>query len=124
MSNGMGNPNLEGSAIMITVDPVTFSKRFRDAREAAQLTQRQLADACEISDRTVSAWETGKAEGILAEHLFCVADKLGVDARWLATGQQKPPVVTSALAEIVRGLEHLPVDQQEAVRSLVRSLKR
>ena len=124
MSNGMGNPNLDGRATVIRVDPVTFAKRLKDARSAAKLTQQQLADACGISDRTVSAWETGTAQGVLADHLFCVADRLGVDARWLATGEAKAPAVTSALAEIVRGLEHLPVEQQEAVRSLVRSLNR
>jgi len=109
---------------VITVCPVSFAKRFKEARLAAGLTQRQLADACGISDRTVSAWETGVAEGIIAEHLFCVADKLGVNARWLATGEAEPSTVTPAVAELMRGIESLPPEQQAAVKALVQSLRR
>jgi len=124
MSNTMGPLNLLEGRTVITVCPVSFGKRFKEARLAAGLTQRQLADSCGISDRTVSAWETGVAEGIIAEHLFCVADKLGVDARWLATGERTPSAVTAELSELLRGIESLPPDQQGAVKALVQSLRR
>ena len=104
--------------------PVNFAKRFRAARLAAGLTQEQLAQHCGISNRTVSAWETGLAEGILAENLFCAADKMGVDPRWLATGQGKVPPIPEALSEISNDLESLTAEQQEAIRSLIASLKR
>ena len=124
MSNTMGNANLREGLTVITVCPVSFAKRFREARAAAGLTQRQLADACNISDRTVSAWETGVAEGIIAEHLFCVADKLGVNARWLATGELDPGSATPEVAELLRGIESLPPDQQAVVKALIQSLRR
>lgn len=54
--------------LMLTVNPMTFAKRLKDSRLAAGMTQRQLADKCGISDRTVSAWETGLAEGILESY--------------------------------------------------------
>lgn len=40
-----------------------------------------------MTKQSVSAWGTGRAEGMLAENLFYVADKLGVEPRWLATGE-------------------------------------
>ena len=121
-SNALGAEGMCGDRVMITVNPVTFAKRLREARLAAQLTQQQLADACGISDRTVSAWETGLAEGILAANLFSVADYMHVDPRWLATGEG--PSAPQPSNQIARDLEQLPPEQQEAVRNLIKSLNR
>jgi transcriptional regulator with XRE-family HTH domain len=124
MSNVLEVAVLDRGAVMITIDGMTFAKRVKEAREAARLTQAQLAEGCGISDRTVSAWENGVAEGIRGDTLFCIADKMRVDPRWLVTGAGEAPGMTTALDEIVRGLEDLPVEQQEAVRALILSLKR
>lgn len=108
---------MQTAELMLTVNPMTFAKRLKDSRLAAGMTQRQLADKCGISDRTVSARETGLAEGILAEHLFAVADAMKVDPRWLATGRG---AMTPSIAE---ALGQLPAHQVEAVQGLIRSLK-
>lgn len=115
---------MERGLTLNTMDAVSFAKRLREAREAAGLTQQQLADACGISNRTISALERGLADGMLADNLFSVADKLHVDPRWLATGETYASSVPTSLAEILRGLESLPAEQQEAVRALVKSLRR
>jgi transcriptional regulator with XRE-family HTH domain len=112
---------IEGNPVMVKMDPVTFSKRLRESRLAADLTQLQVAEACGLTKGAVSAWEKGVTDGILAENLFCVADVLGVDPRWLATGQASTAAVG---ADLAKGLADLPADQQEAVRALIRSLKR
>jgi len=124
LSNPLEFSGLVQRGVVVRMDPVTFAKRLKAARLAAGLTQDQLAQGCGISNRTVSAWETGLAEGILAENLFCVADKMNVDPRWLATGHGKIPPIPEALTEIVHDLEALTAEQQEAIRSLVHSLKR
>ena len=99
---------------MVKIDPVTFAKRLHEARAKAGMTQQQLADACGLTKGAVSAWENGVTDSILAENLFCVADALHVDPRWLATGEQSDSASLSALAP-----EH-----QAAVRALIESLKR
>ena len=104
----------EGKAVMVKMDPVSFAKRLQEARAKSGLTQQQLADACGLTKGAVSAWENGVTDSVLAENLFCVADALHVDPRWLATGQES---VTASLAA-------LPPEQQDAVRALIRSLKR
>lgn len=124
MSNGLDAEPMDRMTVMLEIDPVTLSKRIREAREAAGLTQQQLADACGITDGTVSAWENGKAKGILADNLFAAADKMGVDPRWLATGIGTAPPARDSVREITQTLESLPEDQQEAVRRLIKSLKR
>ena len=111
---------MDGTICTLTMDPMSFGKRLRDARSAAGLTQQQLGDACGVTDGAVSAWENGVTAGIIAETLFSVADALRVDPRWLATGEGS----ASSLSDVARSLGELPVEQQEAFRALIRSLKR
>lgn len=99
---------------MVKLDPVTFSKRLQEARARSGLTQQQLADACELTKGAVSAWENGVTDSILAENLFCVADALHVDPRWLATGREPESVE----------LDALPPETRAAVRALIQTMKR
>jgi transcriptional regulator with XRE-family HTH domain len=110
----------EGNPVMVKMDPVSFAKRLRESRQRAELTQLQVADACGLTKGAVSAWEQGVTDSILAENLFCVADVLRVDPRWLATGQESAAAVG---ADLAKGLAELPPEQQDAVRALIRSLK-
>ena len=41
------------------MDQVRIGKFIAETRKAQGFTQRQLADALSISDKTVSKWETG-----------------------------------------------------------------
>lgn len=109
---------------MVILDGMSFAERLKEARTRAQVTQQDIADACGITTAAISKWENGKTEDVFADHIFCVADFLRVDPRWLATGRGPTPRPRTALDEIVAGLEHLPAEQQEAVRALVQSLKR
>lgn len=120
MSNPMDSSVLEFEPLTLTMDPVDFSERFRWARDRAEVTQQQIADRCGISNRTISAWENGKADGILAENLFCVADFLRVNPRWLATGRGSSDP-ESALG---KDFAELPAERQEVVRSLISTLKK
>lgn len=104
--------------MIVKMDPVTFSTRLQEARAKAGITQQQLADACGLTKGAVSAWENGVTDGILAENLFCVADALHVDPRWLAVGEQ------STSGDLAASFAELPPDQQAAVRALLQSMKR
>ena len=42
------------------MDQVRIGKFIAESRRSKGLTQRQLADALAISDKTVSKWETGR----------------------------------------------------------------
>ena len=108
----------ERSAVMVKLGPVTFAKRLQEARARAGITQQQLADACGLTKGAVSAWENAVTDGILAENLFCVADALHVDARWLAIGEASPS------GDLAAALLALPADQQAAVRAIIESMKR
>lgn len=120
-SNALEPRNLETLGLTVTMDAVTFAKRLKEARLAAGLTQEQLAQACGVTNRAVSAWEKGRASDILAENLFAAADKLKVDPRWLATGHEDQAKAAVGIAKEIRELDP---EQLEAIRSLVHSMKR
>lgn len=44
------------------MDQVKIGKFIAEERKSQSLTQRQLADALSISDKTVSKWETGVSQ--------------------------------------------------------------
>lgn len=44
------------------MDQIKIGHFIADTRKAKNLTQRQLADALAISDKTVSKWETGVSQ--------------------------------------------------------------
>jgi transcriptional regulator with XRE-family HTH domain len=99
---------------------MTFAKRFRESRLKAGLTQEELAHAIGVTNRTVSAWETGRAADVLAENLFAAADKMGVDPRWLATGVND---TSKKVTDITQNLGSLSPEKLETLRALLRSLK-
>lgn len=65
----------------------TIGERIRHARNAAGLTQEQLAVACGCTQRgTVSNWETDKQRPPV-ETFVPMAKALNVRAGWLAFGE-------------------------------------
>lgn len=96
------------------VDGSTFSERLADAMREAGITAAALSAATGASQSAVSQWLSSKIKSLSGEHLFAVADTLGVEARWLLTGQgpRKPRVPPD--------LSDLSDDQIAAILSLIR----
>lgn len=71
---------------------ITLKERLRTALDAAikagrLRNQSELADRVGIKRASVSAWFTGETKTIEGANLQKAAEALGVDARWLATGE-------------------------------------
>lgn len=107
----------------VILGDMKMGQRIREAREAAQLTQAQVADACQVSPQAVSAWETGRAKKIEGESLFRLADVLRVSARYLATGQQTGKISKTISDELMTDLGDLSLEKQKIVLDLIRSLR-
>ena len=67
-------------------DP-NITDRVLEAFAASGLTQAELARRCKVGRASVNGWLKGRATNIRPQHLFMLADALGVEARWLATGE-------------------------------------
>jgi len=60
--------------------------RIREARQAAGMSQAQLAQAVNVSRAAVSQWETGDIKSLRPDNLFAVARAVRCSPEWLGTG--------------------------------------
>lgn len=93
-------------------DVATFGDRLAGAREAAGLTQEQLAKRLGVRLSSVRAWEEDSAEP-RANRLQMMAGMLNVSLRWLLTGEGEGLVAPAAPGT-------LPEAAQESLRELAR----
>ena len=73
----------------------TLTERIRAAREQAGLSQTDVARALRISASAVNQWEHGFSKNIKLKHFFALANLLGQDPLWLATGKAYPQARTT-----------------------------
>ena len=65
-----------------------FRDRLRDACKLVGVTTpAQFADRVKVSRQTGHKWWSGSTKNLRAIDLFDIADRLGVSARWLLTGE-------------------------------------
>ncbi|AJW98860.1 helix-turn-helix family protein [Burkholderia gladioli] len=93
--------------------PTPFGERLAECRGRSKLSQQALADAASVSQTMISALECGRNQ-IDYFAIFSLADALGVDARWLATGEAPRPkigdIVTASVSDpdnIAKGIYRL-----------------
>ena len=67
-----------------------LTDRIRAARKQAGLSQADVARALRISVSAVNQWEQGLIKNIKLRHFFALANLLGQDPQWLATGKTFP----------------------------------
>lgn len=64
----------------------TLGDRIRKARDAADMTQVELAEVLGVHPKTVARWESMHSQ-IGLEVLYRIAEVTNVDARWLVLGE-------------------------------------
>lgn len=91
MSEDMGESDVETVADVATDDwyseeRATFGDRLAAAREAADLSQKNLAKRLGVKAKTVAAWENDISEP-RANRLQMLAGLLNVSLMWLLNGE-------------------------------------
>ena len=100
-------------------DAATFGDRLAGAREAAGMTQADLARRIGVKKTTIAAWENDLSEP-RANRLSMMAGLLNVSIMWLLTGEGEgpdgPDATESAvdLAAITRDLRALQAQLRQA----------
>ncbi len=99
-----------------------FSKRLRELRKAAHLTQKQLAEKMYVDQTSISFWETGKARPDFDKQIE-LAELFGVSLDYLRgkTDMKKASTLEQVDAKELQLLKDLvdqltPDQQQELLR--------
>lgn len=77
-----------GYSLAYTLPRMTLQSRLLRARKAAKKSQKAVSDAVGISQPAYSDLELGKSSS--SSYLVQIANVLGVDPLWLATGEGEP----------------------------------
>ncbi|MBR2274888.1 MAG: helix-turn-helix transcriptional regulator [Lachnospiraceae bacterium] len=80
------------------MDQQKIGQFIQELRKERGLTQKELADAIDISDKTVSKWETGNGLPDISS-LLPLCRALGINVNELLSGQRIPPADYSEKAE-------------------------
>jgi transcriptional regulator with XRE-family HTH domain len=66
-----------------------LGKRIQDERldRRPKMTQEDLGKRVGVTKGAISQWENGDIKNLRLENLFKLADALGLEARWIATGR-------------------------------------
>lgn len=103
---------------------LAMSVRERLAEVLAETgkTQTEVARHARIGRGAISAIVRGRTKNPQPDHLFAIADALGVEARWLATGRgpkKKDQGLSREQREWLEMYEHLPADKRQAARAIL-----
>jgi len=71
------------------MDQSKIGRFIADCRREKNMTQRQLADILQISDKTISKWETGRGLPE-AQFMLPLCEALGISVNELLSGEKIP----------------------------------
>lgn len=105
----------------------TKGERLKEAREAAKLTQPQLARLVGVTKASVSHWETGRTKDIKNNTFARISDVTGYTVRWLATGEGPKTEkggtgISAASLDFLRKYESLSSDDRAAIQIMLERL--
>lgn len=90
-----------------------FGTRIKLARNAAKISQQQLAELVGCSQPSMSEWERDVSNPSV-ESLAMMANVLSVSFEWLAVGRgQMQYIPTEASQNVAKYIVSMPPDQQE-----------
>lgn len=110
----------------------TLPERLDAALKHAKKDRPALIKATGASRQAVNKWFEGTSSNLKMTHLFAVADVLGIEARWLATGEGEMKAGKSSgcthgdipqrRIDLIRMYSHLPDEVRRPIRALIETL--
>lgn len=102
----------------------SITDRIRQAIDASGLKQAEIARRVGVERQTVGDWYHGRSVNVRPDHLFTLADVLGVEARWLATGHGPRERVSPILSNYAEVIRQLSPEAREALLIVLRERAR
>ena len=104
-------------------DQATFGDRLAGARDAASMTQKELAAKLGIKLKTLKAWENDLTEP-RANKLSMVSGLLGVSMTWLLTGEGEGPTEPAENGDIAPDVLNLLSEVRDLRVQMTRNAER
>jgi len=124
------SPEIETGTGWYDAETTTFGDRMTGAREAAGLSQTELAKRLGVKIKTIRAWENDQSEP-RANKLQMLAGMLGVSIMWMLTGEgegldgpEQPAALPDDLAALLVELRRMKVEQSRMAERMGRLEKR
>ena len=108
-----------GADEMVVLDYVMIGNRIKSMRKNLDLTQKQLGKIVNLSEGSISKYESGKIEDVTTTKLNKFAEALNVDITWLlgvelnrVSPERHSPIGTRKDDRLIRLWRQLPYEEQ------------
>ena len=101
-----------------------IGKRVVSLRTSRQISQRELASRCELSQPTIANIERGRTKEIKGFVLEALARELNTTTGFLLDGAQTPAdhETTMMLMELSAVFKKMPMQEQETLMRMIRAM--
>ncbi len=96
---------------------MSIGERIIELRKQRNISQGQLANMMDVSRQAVSKWENDLSSPDTI-HLIRLADALGADLEYLATGKTFEPEVKEKIVTVVQQVDHI-VEKPIVIQKIV-----
>lgn len=100
----------------------TMAQRLRDAREAAGLSQAQVANKLNLHRPSVTEIEAGRRK-VSADEIEAFADVYGVSTDWLLNGKAIDSTENAKVLLAARELSKMKPDDVDRLMRMLKTLK-
>ena len=106
--------------------PTAFGQRLAELRQKAGLSQAQLGEKLDRSQRAIASWEMHETTALRPDQIMRLAEVLAVSVEFLITGEEpKAPAKPGPKGKLAEAFEHaskLPRGEQKQVVNVVTAL--
>lgn len=124
------SPEVETGTGWFDAETSTFGDRMTGAREAAGLSQSDLAKRLGVKVKTIRAWENDQSEP-RANKLQMLSGMLGMSIKWMLTGEgeglegpEQPDTLPEDIAALLVEMRRMKVEQSRMAERMGRLEKR
>ena len=115
-----------GAGEMVVLDYVMIGNRIKSRRKNLDLTQKQLGKIVNLSEGSISKYESGKIEDVTTTKLNKFAEALNVDITWLlgvelnrTSPERHSTVGTRKDDRLIELWRQLPPEKQQKMLSII-----
>ena len=115
-----------GAGEMVVLDYVMIGNRIKSRRKNLDLTQKQLGKIVNLSEGSISKYESGKIEDVTTTKLNKFAEALNVDITWLlgvelnrTSPERHSTVGTRNDDRLIELWRQLPPEKQQKMLSII-----